>query len=230
MISLRANTNSEPGFDVSNQESGCCEDVLRACQYVFQINTTPTGFTSISVNGTVYPMIHTYTTPILLAAAIKTVLTTPTSQGGPGLSVSDGDIRVYNNPYATTADALTIEIISGIVIDNVVSNVGTNTGATPLCISKTMCAYPTSYTLSGAIDVVVNNTNLPLTTYATAALLRTAIIAQIAAASLTSVMKVRVKANADGVTADVVFYAIPGTQIYHDTDLLVRGACGLQFV
>lgn len=230
MISLKENPNAPLGIDISNQESGCCGTVLAPSKYIFQFNSTPTSFTVLTVAGVAYAMVHTYSSVDALAAAIRTTLTTPLALGGVGAHVEEGDIKVFLNPYATTANALTVELVSGLVITNIISNLGTATPLATLASPKTLCEQFTQYTLSGAIEIVFNNTGTTLTTYATAALLRTALIAQITAAGFQTKIKVMVKTSATAGKADVMFLAVPGQKIYHDGNLLTSQNCNYDFL
>lgn len=226
MISLKANPNSQQiGLSLSSQETGCCDTVLTDCKYKFQYTTNPTAFTGIVVGGVTYAMVHTYSTPLALAQAIIDVLTKPTTLGGVGAHVGEGDVKVYLDPYSVTAGRLTIEFISGLVIDEI--NADQSETETVDCVGKTMCTYASNYTLTEAISINVNGLEFTLVTYATVALLRTALLAQVAAL-VPNIVTVQVKAGVTG-TADILFKAVPGTTIYHDSNLLERGNCGQEF-
>ena len=230
MITLKQNPNSQQiGIDIADQQSGCCGTTLAPCKYVHTIASTPTTITSVLINGVTYTMNHTYVDAITLQKAFVDLFTKPVTEGGLGASVEPNDVKVYLDAYAVTPNTLTIEFISGLVVTNIISNVGTHASATPVCASETRCEYETIYTLSAAITVNINGNELTLTTYATAALLRTALIAQISAAGLTGIVYVKVRTGVSG-TAKVVFHAVPNTKIYHDGDLLAQGKCVKQYV
>lgn len=231
MIQNKGSVNSPgTGLQLGSVDSGCCGETLEACLYRFQFATTPTTFSVVTIAGVAYDFVHTYSTPEALALALIEVLQAPVNAGGAGLAVHDGDIKVYLDSYATTADRLTIEIVSGVVFTNFITNVGTQTSATPICNEQAMCVHRLSYELTQPISLVIDNKALTLTTYATAALLRTAILAQITAQSLTGIVTAQVRTSATAGFADVVLYAKPGVLIYHDGDLIERGNCSGRYV
>lgn len=231
MIQARLNRNSpNNGLLLGNQDSGCCVETTSACLYRFQFTTTPTTFVSFEIDGVVYDFAHTYSTPEALNTALLEALTKPVVEGGAGLAIHDGDIKIYLDPFATTADRLTIEMVSGITITNFITNVGTQTSETAKCTPITMCVRYLDYVLSDPISIVINNKALTLTTYATAALLRTAILAQLTAQGLDSIAKAVVRTSATAGHADVWIYAIPDTDVYHDGVLMEVGKCSQHYI
>lgn len=231
MIQAKQSINSPAsGLQLGAQQSGCCVETLEACLYRFQFATTPTTFTGITINGTLYTFNHTYSTPEALNNAIIETLTKPVNAGGAGLVIPSSDLKVYLDSFATTADRLTIEMISGIVIDNFITNVGTQSSATAVCTKQTMCVNKITYVLGSAIDLVIGNTQLTLATYATAALLRTAVLAQISAQGLTGEATAEVRTATDVLNADLWIYTKPNVPVYHNDALVARGQCYAKYV
>lgn len=231
MIQLKANTNTPvSGLQLGNVDAGCCIDTVEGCLYRFAFVTTPTTFTTITVDGVAYEFAHTYSTPEALENAIIETLNKPTTQGGAGLVLKDGDIKVYLDSFHATADRLTIDMISGVVITNFITNVGTQTSATPVCTPQTMCVHRGVYTLTEAVSIVIDNKALTLATYATVALFRTAVLAQITAQGLDGIAKAVVRAGTAAGTADFWIYAKSGVKVYHDGVLLEQGECSAHYV
>lgn len=231
MIQLKANTNTpNTGLQLGGQTAGCCAEATETCLYKFVFTTTPTNFTTVTVDGVAYEFNHTYSTPEALYNALVEVLTKPTTQGGVGLTLNDGDLKVYLDAYHATANSLTIEMASGIVITNFITNVGTQASATPVCTGQTMCEHRFDYVLSDPIDVVIDNKQLTLATYATAALLRTALITQITAEGLDGIAKASVKASTTAGQANVIIYAKSGVNVFHNGSLVAQGRCSLHYV
>lgn len=224
MIQAKTNPDSPTyGLQLGNQDAGCCVTETTECLYYMQFANTPASYTVITIGGVAVPFVHTFSTPETLAVAIGEAL----AEGG--YVVHDGDIKAYYDPYSATANRLTVEIKSGVAVTNMISNLGTQ-AATARCTGQTMCEHRLSYTLSGAIELVIDNKALTLTTYATAALLRTAILAQITAQSLTDIATAKVKTSATAGEADVVIYAKSGVSVYHDGEFVAPVKCTLHYV
>lgn len=232
MIQNKLNRNSQgSGLQLGNVDSGCClSDELTACLYRFQFATTPASFTTITVDGVAYEFVHTYSTPEALEVAIIETLQMPVVEGGAGMVVHPNDIKVFLDSFATTADRLTIEMISGVVITNFITNVGTQASATPVCTQQTMCVHRTTYVLGAAIDIVISNTPFTLTTYATVALLRTALLAEITNLSLTGQVKISVRQSATSGVADVWIYTKPNVTVYHNDVVVPQLKCSAHYV
>lgn len=234
MISRKSNQDSPAlGLQLSRQDAGCCPpgDGLVGVLYRFVFASLPTTFSAVNVtvDGTTtnYPFVHTYSSAAVLRQALYDIFVAPVSQGGLGMFVDKNDLKVYIDTF--NSDRLTIELLSGHVIVSIVTNLGTNTG-TALANSFVGCLHRFDYTHSDPIEIVIDNIQLTLTTYATTALLISAINTQLTANSLTDRVVAKARDGEVAGHADLWMHVQEGIQVYINGSLSQRGKCERKYI
>lgn len=238
MIKRRSNPKTDyHGLQLSSPDDGCCPGASEAaCLYRFQWATSPTSIGNVivtidGVNHTINLGL-TYTTTQALYQALWDLFTKSTDDGGFGSVIEPGDIRVYMDKYIGAAGNtdLTVEIISTYPIVSITTNIGTLASATPQCDSLTMCEYRSSHVNAANFKLVIGNTIVTDTTYATGALLRSGLITALGTANLNEEVKFAVHIPAAGTTSYIKMFVKHGLSVTINDVAVERRDCSLIYL
>lgn len=238
VIKQRSNPKTDThGLQLSSPDDGCCPGLeASACMYKFQWATLPTSFGNliVTINGVnvTVDLAHTYVNTQNLYEALYQAFVKSTLNGGFGMVVEPGDIRVYLDKYIGAAGNtdLTVEIISAHPIVSIATNQGTLASATPQCDQINMCEYRTTHVNAENFKLAINNTIVTDTTYATGVLLRSGLDTAIGTANLAEEVQFLVNVPASGTTSYVKIFAKEGLLVTVNDVVLTRIRCGAKYL
>jgi hypothetical protein len=216
---------------IGSQDNGCCGDTLTPCQYSASTTANVTAITSITITKDGASKTLTIAETITQNSAKEARLAIEAALYADGLIFNHADIKVYNNSFAN--DTLTFEFISGLPITAFVINGATSLSITQKCNDHLACMHRFTYTPTEAISIFLDNVDLGLSTYATAALLKTAITNALTSNSITGFVDVR----ADGSNVDVWLWTVDITNVIVNTPFeggenkrIDRAFCQMKFI
>ena len=183
-----ANQNPDNTLQVFTSEVGCCgSDTLTVCSYrSAAINLGSVSVKSISIDGTVYPFSANQNTEAGIRAEIKAAMTL----------AGYGDIQAEGVRFSGTTAAKQVHVIGEATIDKLVNSSDADVAVTELCGTTTYCDFTVSgegtlgqLVYDGTGSALDNDpydyTGTPATDTTTAATLRTDIISELTALSVT---------------------------------------------